>query len=147
MSKLRTFLTFKNFLSVPSYLTKPLTFVQKRIMAKIRLGSLALRIETGRYSRPRLLENERTCQVCRLDTEQIEFIGEVESEIHFIFNCNRYSDIRLIWLNRLSLPVDFNFLNVYQKLDLVLNHPENVKATAQFLLNAYDARSKILSKI
>ena len=147
MSKLRTFLTFKNFLSVPSYLTKPLTFVQRRIMAKIRLGSLALRIETGRYSRPRLLENERTCQVCRLDTDQIELIGEVESEIHFIFNCNRYSDIRLIWLNRLSLPVDFNFLNVYQKLDLVLNHPENVKATAQFLLNAYDAISKILSNI
>ena len=73
--------------------------------------------------------------------------GRRANDVHDIFNCNRYSDIRLILLNRLSLPVDYNFLNVYQKLDLVLNHPENVKATAQFFLNAYDARSKITSNI
>ena len=62
--KLRTFITFKNFNEMPSYVTKPLTFLQKKHIAKIRLGSLAIRIESGRFSRPRL---EYQCQ-CRSRT-------------------------------------------------------------------------------
>ena len=147
MPKLRTFITFKDFHSVPSYLTKPLNFLQRRFMAKIRLGCLALRIETGRYSRPRLIESDRICQVCKKENGQSEFIGRIESEIHFIFQCNRYSAIRQIWLSQLTVPLDFNLLSVYQKLDIVLNHHENVKLTSQFLINAYDVRSKVISNL
>ena len=114
-------------------------------MAKIRLGCLPIRLETGRYSRPRLLENERICQVCyQGNLTNNPYIGEVESEVHFLFNCNRYKDLRKLWLERLTLTSDFCLLNVFQKLDIVLNHPENVKITAQFLINAYYLRSKTL---
>jgi hypothetical protein len=63
--KLRTFILFKNFDSEPAYTTKPLSFFQRRMMAKLRLGCLPIRLETGRYSIPRLPENERTCLVCK----------------------------------------------------------------------------------
>ena len=36
--KLRTFITFKDFYTTPSYISKPLTFVQRKFMARIRLG-------------------------------------------------------------------------------------------------------------
>ena len=45
-TKLRTSFTFKQFNSMPLYLTKPLSFLQRKILSKIRLGSLELRIET-----------------------------------------------------------------------------------------------------
>ena len=54
MSKLRTFLLFKQFGNTASHLTKPLTFLQRKTISKMRLGSLELRIESGRYHRPKL---------------------------------------------------------------------------------------------
>ena len=142
--KLRTFITFKKFHEPPAYVGKPLSFFQRRVLAKCRLGCLSIRLETGRYSRPRLLENERTCQVCVNNVNDYEHANEVESEIHLLFNCNRYDDLRKSWLENLTLSIDYRLLNFYEKLDLVLNHPENVKLTAQFLINALDLRSKIL---
>ena len=53
-TKLRTFNQFKEYGSVPAYITKPLSFFQRKHIAKLRLGVLQIRIESGRYSRPRL---------------------------------------------------------------------------------------------
>jgi hypothetical protein len=50
--KLRTYNTITEFSSDKSYLSKPLSFVQRKFMAKLRLGVLPIRIETGRYERP-----------------------------------------------------------------------------------------------
>ena len=36
--KLRTFVKFKNFSDTPAYLTKPLSFIQRKFLAKLRLG-------------------------------------------------------------------------------------------------------------
>ena len=77
--KLRTFVEFKNFENTPSYITKPLSFIQRKFLAKIRLGCLEIRIETGRYARPRLPELSRVCQVCPNPSKKIE------NEFHFIF--------------------------------------------------------------
>ena len=62
--KLRTFVKFKDFATTPSYLTKPLSFIQRKFLAKTRLGCLEIRLETGRYARPSLPEEARTCLVC-----------------------------------------------------------------------------------
>ena len=40
MPKLRTFMLFKDFQEPPAYITKPLTFHQRRMVAKTRLGCL-----------------------------------------------------------------------------------------------------------
>ena len=60
-SKLRTFIKFKQFGILPAYVTKPLSFFQRKHIAKLRLGSLEIRIESGRFSRPHLEIHERIC--------------------------------------------------------------------------------------
>ena len=143
--KLRTFITFKDFERVPAYITKPLSFIQRKFLAKCRLGCLPIRLETGRFCRPFLAENERICQVCLEDgSMDYQFKNEIESEIHLLFNCNRYNYIRIKWFEKLTLPPDYILLNKYERLKVVLNYANNVKFTAQFLIEAMDIRSKAL---
>ena len=146
MPKLRTFMTFKQFGQLPAYVSKPLSFIHKKIIAKIRLGSLELRIESGRFSRPRLQVHERVCLLCR-DTNQAD--GQeprVETEFHFIFTCSHYNTLRLSWMEGLVKPGDFDGLSDGEKLSVALNNAENVKSTAQFITRAYSMRSKVLNK-
>ena len=137
--KLRTFIKFKDFFSTPKFLTKPLSFVQRKFLAKIRLGCLELRIETGRYARPRLPPESRLCQVCN---EQ-----KVEDEFHFLFECKIYEQERFLWLNKLRLAANFQQKTQEEKLDLVLNEHTNVKLTAQYIIDIFDSRSKIVNKL
>ena len=65
-----------------------LSFIQRKFMAQLRLSSLPLGLETGRYERPRLPEQARLCKVC---SDGIS----VESESHFIF-FTRYCDFRQV---------------------------------------------------
>ena len=59
--KLRTFVTFKNFETLPPHVGKPLSFFERKILSKLRLGILPIRLETGRYLRPVLPEAQRLC--------------------------------------------------------------------------------------
>ena len=92
--KLRTFNTFKNFGITPPYLLMPLSFVQKKFIAKIRLSALAIRIETGRYERPKLIVQHRLCPSCK-DGQS------VENEEHFVFECIKYNSLRGMWFDKL----------------------------------------------
>ena len=144
--KLRTFITFKKFNEMPSYVTKPLTFLQKKQIAKIRLGSLAIRIESGRFSRPRLEIHQRICLLCR-DTNISEGLEPcVETEYHFVYVCSKYNNLRNSWLADLVKPDNFENLDQGSKLGIALNLPENIKPTAQFIISAYNMRSKIINK-
>ena len=57
-------------------------------IAQIRCGVLPLHIETGRYRN--LKVEERLCKVC--DSQS------VENELHFIFDCEAYSQFFIIGL-------------------------------------------------
>ena len=103
MPKLRTFNTFKEFGTTPTYLLKPISFVQKQFLAKIRLSSLAIRIESGRFERPILPAEARLCPSCKDNMS-------VENEEHFIFYCQKYNHLREIWLQKILKPA--NFLNL-----------------------------------
>ena len=45
------------------------------------------------------------------------------------------------------IPPNFSELPEVEKFRLVLNNPENVKYTAQFVINIFDIRSKVVNKI
>ena len=45
------------------------------------------------------------------------------------------------------IPPNFNELPEVEKLRLVLNKPVNVKYTAQFIINIFDIRSKVVNKL
>ena len=138
--KLRTFLLFKDFDKEPAYIYKPITFFQRRILAKMRLGCLPLRLETGRYQIPRLAEEDRSCQVCEAYQLQ-EDVKPIESEVHFMLYCPVYQTLRETWFKDLSAPVHFFELLDSEKLRIALNNPENVKTTATFLISALNMRS------
>ena len=108
-------------------------------MALTRLSNLSIRIETGRYERPKLALNLRYCPACN-DR------AAIEDEFHLIFQCASYNEIRTIWLSKLQLPENFHLLENSEKLKIVLNKTENVKFTGQFILDAYNYRSKIVKK-
>ena len=93
LPKLRTFIQFKDFTCDSPHTYKPLSFFQRKLMSKFRLGMLHLRIETGRFIR--LLPEERLCLVCNG--------GEVEDKTHFLLRCNKYN------LNRQKLSCRSNF--------------------------------------
>ena len=129
--KLRTFVTFKNFNDLPAHVFKPLSFLERKTLSKIRLGILPIRIETARYLRPIVPENQRYCY-CNT--------GEPESEYHVLFICGKYDNLRQVWLSKLNKPPDFSTLPHHDKFKVVLNDPKNVKYTAQFLIDMLDLR-------
>ena len=102
-------------------------------MAKLRLGSLTLRIETGRYSVPRLKESDRKCLACDQN--------EVENETHFMFQCSCYDNLRVKWFSEMTLPANFITLTTEEKLKCVLNESINVKPTARFISTAWNHRN------
>ena len=132
--KLRTFVAIKDFDNVSPHISKPLSFLERKTVSQLRLGTLPLRLETARYLRPILPENERICY-CHS--------GEVENELHFLFQCSSYVQLRTSWLNKLMLPDNFEEISSLEKLAIVLNVPENVKETARYLLSALYLRPSL----
>ena len=111
---------------------------QRRAIASLRIGSFRLRIETQRYLRPKIPYDRRYCIACPNHNL------EIECETHYLFSCTAYSDLRQTWLTSLEKPDNFDSLEIGQKLDIVLNMTYNIKLTANFILRAFDIRSKIL---
>ena len=138
MPKLRTFNICKDFDKQATYLSKPLNFFQRRAIANIRIGSFRLKIETLRYMRPKIPFDRRFCVTCTNHNY------EIECEQHYLFSCTAYTNIRQSWLSSLEKPDNFNDLDNGEKLDIVLNVAANIKLTANFILSAFDIRSKIL---
>ena len=104
----------------------------RSVIAQFRCGILPLRVETGRYSR--LNYDQRICQVCNK--------GEVESEIHFMFQCPLYSQERLL-LNVDANRLDNNYkaMTDKEKLILLFNNKHILKATAGYIKQALAKRT------
>ena len=102
--KLRTYKTYKNVLNSEWYCCLPMSRDHRRILFKLRSCSLPIAIETGRYSRPKTPINERLCKFCQSDS--------VESETHFLLECELYTDLRHSLFVKAS-EVDANFMNLH----------------------------------
>ena len=111
MPKLRTYNLIAEFNSPKAYLMKPLSFLQRKSVAKLRLGVLPIRLETGRYERPILPPELRICQQCNL--------GVAEDEIHFTLECPRYTILREKLLSYAN--ESFQTLKSTEKLKYLLN--------------------------
>ena len=101
-------------------------------MAKLRLGILPLRMESGRYKRPKLVSNQRLCQQCML--------GEVEDEEHFMLVCPKHRSRRDKLLSSIENLTDFNEMRPSAKLNFLLNDNGIVKASSQYIIDSFFAR-------
>jgi hypothetical protein len=135
--KLRTFVTFKDYTTLPPHVGKPLSFIERKTISKLRLGILPIRLETARYLRPVVPENQR---LCYCDS------GEIESEFYVLFKCPKYNSLREAWMSKLAKPEHFLQLPPQDKLKLVLNEPANVRHTAQYLVSLMDLRRSLNKK-
>ena len=65
----------------------------RTVITRWRLSCHSLRIQTGRYQRPKLSRNERKCIACNI----------MEDEYHSLFQCSAHTFIRLRYVNILSI--------------------------------------------
>ena len=138
MDKLRTYTKFHDFSNTPAFLLKPLSFIQKKYLNKFCLSCLEIKIETGRYLH--MPEAERLCEVDNTCLEQ----AVQECECHFLLFCPAYKDLRQAWLSKLELPVNFDLVSLDEKLVILINNASTVKQTAQFIIDAFNLRRKLL---
>ena len=87
--KLRTYCTYKHDYNTEPHVLLNIPHKYRSVIARLRNGTLPLRIETGRYVN--LEVEERKCILC---TDNV-----VEDELHFIFDCRLYDDIQSRFMN------------------------------------------------
>ena len=138
LPKLRTYINLVYPGENKAYIHKPLTFIQRKSLAKLRLGVLALRIETGRYEYPKLPEEQRSCLICGQDT--------VENEIHFLIYCPVYNEKRTELYNSVD-RLDFPTMTDIRKVQYLTSDENIVKRTAQYIVDSWNIRSKIKNRL
>ena len=143
-TKLRTYRAIKSVFRQEDYVMWVMPPEHRTIYARIRSGSLQLRIETGRWKKEP--KEERLCQIC--------LTGEVESEAHFLLHCFAYDRLRVSLFRQIkdSTGYDLNVMrdNNEWLLDVLIGHglPSKVvrekigKAVASFLVVAMRVRQK-----
>ena len=113
-NKLRTYRTYKTEPGVEPYLLLNVSRLQRRTLAKLRIGVLPLALETGRQSRPSIPLDQRLCKMCNINV--------IESEVHFLVICPLYEDQRVLLFDKAcELNVVFNELNVAEKMSYLMN--------------------------
>lgn len=97
---------------------------QRAVVAKLRTGTLPLAIETGRYRR--IAREQRLCLSCERSV--------IEDELHFLFHCEKYSDIRRHTITPLrdNEPID--------TLARILNDKQKCRNLANFIIKALQSR-------
>ena len=113
--KLRTYVLMKTSYGKESYVTRDLNRTARAYLARIRTGTLLLMVEVGRFRGVEL--EERICPVCGT---------EVEDEIHFLFSCPHYNNLRMVFFDNVCDKgyFEFNHMSFNEKLNIIMK--ENV---------------------
>ncbi len=114
--KLRTYKIYKSTLVPEDYVLRLMSRYHRSTFAKFRCGILPLNVEVGRY-RGVKLEN-RTCPLCK---------NGVETEIHFLLECNAYDRGNFLQ----DTKIDSNVLSNDEKLRFLMGNYQ--KATSTFV--------------
>ena len=85
------FYVFKDNYTPSIYLDVTRKNPKRKTLVKLRVSNHKLNIETGRYDK--ISRCDRICPVCSLD---------IEDEIHFLFDCAKYSSIRDDFFNKIA---------------------------------------------
>lgn len=126
--KLRTYKTFKNTYCLERYLTLNLPKKTLNNIARFRVSSHNLKIETGRHENPKLPIENRTCDKCKS--------SEIEDELHCLIICSHNTTPRNnLFLKASSLINNFNNLDESQKFCTLMSsrEPDIIYALGKFL--------------
>ena len=97
-------------------------------MARLLVSSHSLHIESGRWTRPVTLRNERKCTSC----------NKIEDEFHFLLECSRYHDIR----KKLIPAYYWQSCSMYKFVKLIqCTDKKVIKGLAKFIHEAFKCRT------
>jgi hypothetical protein len=123
--KLRTYQTFKSKLELEPYLMSESQKAARYLLTSIRTGTNKLRIETGRWKRPKEPVEQRICKAC--------MGGNVEDEKHFILECKAYANLRYSMIENIRIKT-------HNRYNMHLYQTEQIWAT---LMRPIDKKSEI----
>ena len=107
--KLRTYKLLKNNKITERYVKFNLDCKERSMLAQLRMGTLALHVETGRYRNVPL--NRRFCFHC---------LDQIEDETHFVFDCTLYTEYRLELFNYFHMYTIW--VEIYQTYHAMINY-------------------------
>ena len=107
MPKLKLYSRYKESRSEELYLSLPIPRRLRVDLARYRTTSHSLEIELGRYYN--IARSDRLCKLCTRHN-----VVAVEDEIHVMFNCDAYNDIRNLYIDREALTCanEYNFIKL-----------------------------------
>ncbi len=89
LPKLRTYKTYKNYFKQENYLSVIKDCRYMTSLVRFCISSHNLKIETGRYTRPKTEIYQRICTYCNSH--------KVENEAHFLCKCTYFTDERIFY--------------------------------------------------
>ena len=136
--KLEFYNVFKDSYTPSIYLDVTRKNPNRKTLVKLRISNHKLNIETGRYDK--ISRCDRICPVCSLD---------IEDEIHFLFDCAKYSSIRDDFFNKIAnripnykhIPISTLIIQLMNSTDYYLN-----KQLVQYVTSCLEMRDNLLSK-
>ena len=136
LNKLRTYRTFKSTYDVEHYNTIILPRLHRSALAKFRMGTAPIRIETGRYER--IPADRRFCFHCE---------SCIEDEIHVLVECPLYEDLRRELYDYCTTRTsdNLNNLNDCDKLSAILSNRNIIRHSAKFCSKVLTRRYMFLN--
>lgn len=97
-TRLDFFSKIKQEFKEDQFLNDVKNFDLKKDYYKFRTSNHALFIETGRYCRPVLSREKRTCKFCNNN--------DIEDEMHLLFKCTLYADLRQTFMQNVTTVLE-----------------------------------------
>ena len=128
-SKLSNYKLLKENFECENYVKMNLNKYVRSVIAQFRAGSLPIEIELGRYQR--IPRENRICKQCKMNC--------VESELHFLFHCDKHSVLRSDLIQKLYTICSVDSTEI-EKLKYLLTHDQLISKTGHFIINALKNR-------
>ena len=136
--KLAVYSQYKTEFATEVYCEMNIKRSQRSLVAKLRLGTLPIRVETGRYNG--IEREKRLCLVCK--------DGSVEDESHVMFHCQAHNKERkVLFDSACKLNPHFLSLGAVHKIAYLTNAKNIIRKSAQYLFKVLHNRQQVLSKI
>ena len=135
--KLEFYNVFKDRYTPSIYLDVSRKNPNRKALVRLRISNDKLNIETGRYDK--ISRCDRICPVCGLS---------IEDEIHFLFNCPKYSSVGDDFFNKIEnripdykhIPISTLIIQLMNSTDYYLN-----KQLVRYVSSCLEMRNNLLS--
>ena len=106
----------------------------RKTFVKFITSNHNLHIEKGRHCRPKIPREDRVCNFCPLN--------ETEDEMHFLFYCPHYDDLRKRFIEKQNrfIKQDLNNFNTFCHILFHTDNKSSIQCTARYIYNCLKLR-------